>query len=251
MTSRPAELGPRLSPGLRAAVELLGDRARPEVGWMAKVAGRSGDEGRAVLEEIGDQLALEEAIARILESTGRTYYAQFPAPLELYGIARFVRPQHVVESGVSSGLSSAHLLMALQRNGSGRLHSMDLPMYQRADRRRRGELSWSIPKGKESGWAIPDGLKVGWDLRKGRSEDLLQALVAELPAIDLYCHDSPWTAGHLAFEFETIAPKLRSGSIVVADNTDHNPGAVLALAGRFGARVWHRRNSSLVGIRIP
>ena len=56
-------------------------------------------------------------IHRSLERTGRTYYAQFPAPLELCVTARILRPRHVVESGVSSGISTAHLLLALERNG--------------------------------------------------------------------------------------------------------------------------------------
>ncbi len=248
---RPPRVPPRRdSDGMRAAVELLGDRARPDVRWTARLTGRSRADVAGVLDEVPDLLRSEQEIARILDTTGRTYYAQFPAPLELYAIVRLLRPRHVVESGVSSGLSTAHILMALHRNGMGRLHSMDLPTYQKAAKRRRGELSWSIPKGEDSGWAIPQGLKKGWDLRQGRSEEVLPELVQELPRIDLYCHDSPWTAQHLAFEFEAIQPSLRTGSIVVADNTDVNPEAPRRLARHFGAQVWRRRGSSLVGLRV-
>ncbi len=204
-----------------------------------------------ILGEFSGLVTAEREILRLLASSGRTYYAQFPAPVDLYAIVRLMRPRQVVESGVSSGLSTAHILLALQRNGRGRLHSMDLPTYQKAVKRRRGELSWSIPKGADSGWAIPEGLKKGWDLRQGRSEELLPELVDELPRIDLYCHDSPWTPQHLAFEFEAIRPSLRTGSIVVADNTDVNPNAPRRLARHFGARVWRRQGSSLVGLRVP
>ncbi len=237
--------------GLQAAVRLLGHRARPDLGWTAHVTGRSEADVAAVLDDAPDLLESEREIYRILGSTGRTYYAQFPAPLELYAIVRLLEPRHVVESGVSSGLSTAHILMALRRNGMGRLHSMDLPTHQKGVRRRRGELSWSIPKGEDSGWAIPDGLKEGWDLRQGRSEDILPVLLQELPWIDLYCHDSPWTPQHLAFEFEAIRPSLRPGSIVVADNADVNPGAPRRLARHFGGQLWRRRGTSLVGLRVP
>lgn len=215
------------------------------------MTGREKDEIVAVLSETGDLFRTERLIHRALERTGRTYYAQFPAPLELYVITRMLRPRHTVESGVSSGLSSAHILTALERNRGGRLHSIDLPQYQKARKRTKGELSWSVPLGKDSGWAIPERLKAQWDLRKGRSEDVLPELVKGLPSIDFFCHDSPWTPAHLAFEFETIRPKLHSGSIVVADNTGVNPEAVRTLARGFGTKAWHRGTSSLIGMRIP
>ena len=235
----------------REIVQLLGKRALPDIEWLDRVTHREPVEILAVLGETADLIPIERSIHRALDRSGRTYYAQFPAPLELYVITRLLHPRHAVESGVSSGLSSAHILMGLERNGGGQLHSIDLPQYQKAEKRLKGELSWSIPPGKDSGWAIPTRLKRDWDLRKGRSEDVLPGLLRQLPSVDLYCHDSPWTAGHLAFEFETIRPKLHPGSIVVADNTDVNPGAARTLARAFATKVRPRGTSSLIGIRIP
>jgi hypothetical protein len=232
-------------------VSLLGKRALPDIEWLEHVTQRETAEILAMVREITEHVPTERLIHRALQRSGRTYYAQFPAPLELYVITRMLRPRHAVESGVSSGLSSAHILMGLERNRAGRLHSIDLPQYQKAEKRIRGELSWSIPRGKDSGWAIPTRLKRDWDLRKGRSEDVLPRLLKELPSVDLYCHDSPWTPEHLAFEFETIRPKLHAGSIVVADNTGVNPEAARTLARAFKTKAWHRGTSSLVGIRIP
>ncbi len=249
---------PRKSPGVwlnakteRGIVQLLGQRALPDIEWLEHVTQSETAEILAVLRETAGLTPIERLIHRALERSGRTYYAQFPAPLELYVITRMLRPRHAVESGVSSGLSSAHILMGLQRNGGGHLHSIDLPQFQKAEKRTRGELSWSIPRGKDSGWAIPTRLKRDWDLRKGRSEDVLPGLLKQLPSVDLYCHDSPWTPGHVAFEFETIRPKLHPGSVVVADNTNVNPKAARALARAFGTKAWHRGTSSLIGIRIP
>lgn len=235
----------------REIVQLLGQRALPDIEWLEHVTQRETVEILEVLRETAWLVPIERSIHRALERSGRTYYAQFPAPLELYVITRMLRPRHAVESGVSSGLSSAHILMGLERNGGGHLHSIDLPQYQKAEKRTKGELSWTIPRGKDSGWAIPARLKRDWDLRTGRSEDVLPDLLRQLRSVDLYCHDSPWTPGHLAFEFETIRPKLHSGSIVVADNTDVNPGAARTLARAFATKVRHRGTSSLIGIRIP
>ena len=232
-------------------VQLLGQRAVPDIEWLEHVTQRDTAEILEVLGEIADLIPIERSIHRALEHSGRTYYAQFPAPLELYVITRLLRPRHAVESGVSSGLSAAHILMGLERNGGGQLHSIDLPQYQKAEERTRGELSWSIPRGKDSGWAIPARLKCDWDLRKGRSEDVLPGFLKQLASVDLYCHDSPWTPGHLAFEFETIRPKLHPGSVVVADNTNVNPKAGSTLARAFATKVRHRGTSSLIGIRIP
>lgn len=246
-TAKPREL----SAATQELVGIFGPRSRPNLAWLCRLLDRDMGEVSGVLEELGDALEVEREIARTLASTGRTYYAQFPAPLELYAIVRLLQPEHLVESGVSSGLSTAHMLMGVQKNRKGILHSMDLPQYQRAASRIRGEFSWSIPRGKDSGWAIPAHLKRRWDLRQGRSEDLLPPLCRELPRIDLYCHDSPRTPQHLAFEFNGIRTSLRPGSVVVADNTDHNPGATEALARTFGTHVLRRGRSSLIGMRVP
>ena len=236
----------------REIIRLLGPRAIPNLEWLRNVTGRPSSAILSAVDEAVGLTDLERSVARAVERSGRSNYAQFPAPLDLYVVARVSRPLHVVESGVSSGLSSAHLLMAIKRNGHGTLHSIDFPRHQKQDKRIRGEASWSIPPGKDSGWAIPTPLRRGWDLRQGRSEDILPPLVDELPAVDLFCHDSPWTPAHLSFEFETVRPKLGSGSIIVADNADVNPNAVTTLAGACSARVWHRGSSSgLVGILVP
>jgi hypothetical protein len=231
--------------------KLLGNRARPEPRWVAELTGVSQAKVIDVLEEMNQDLALEKTIHNTLQETGRTYYAQFPAPLELYAISRILKPDHIVESGVSSGISSAHFLMALKRNRKGTLHSIDYPSYSPTPKRTRGQISWTIPYGKDSGWAIPTSLRKRWELHKGRSEDLLQGLLKRISTVNIFCHDSPWTAKHLEYELAALRPHLRSGSIVVADNSAWNPSAVAKLAASFSTRVVHRRGSDLIGIRVP
>ncbi|HEV2119503.1 MAG TPA: class I SAM-dependent methyltransferase [Candidatus Bathyarchaeia archaeon] len=230
---------------------LLGNRARPEPRWIEALTGVGSDEVAHVLDEMRDNLARERTIRDTMIETGRTYYAQFPAPLELYGITRILNPDHIVESGVSSGISSAHFLLALKRNRKGTLHSIDYPTYSSKPKRSKADISWTIPYGRDSGWAVPIDLRKRWDLRKGRSEELLEDLLGKIKTVDIFCHDSPWTSKHLEYELKTVQPHLRSGSIVIADNSSYNPNAVEKLAAAFSARVFHRRGSDLIGIRVP
>src|SRR5436305_8097960 len=44
-----------------------------------------------------------------------------------YAVTRALRPNIAIETGVCYGITSAHLLCALQQNGEGSLHSIDLP----------------------------------------------------------------------------------------------------------------------------
>src|SRR5258705_3995242 len=46
----------------------------------------------------------------------------FPGAAELYVIVRAMKPQVIVETGVASGISSAHILRALAANRLGMLH---------------------------------------------------------------------------------------------------------------------------------
>lgn len=231
--------------------KLLGNRGRPETQWVADLTGANETVAERFLSEMNENLTVEQAIQNTLRETGRSYYAQFPAPLELYAITRIAKPQCIVESGVSSGMSSAHFLMGLKRNRKGCLHSIDYPTYSSRPERSKNDIAWTIPFGKDSGWAVPSNLKRRWRLYKGKSEDLLRALLRKIGVVDIYCHDSPWTSKHLQYELDTIRPYLRSGSIVVADNSAWNPGAVEGLAKSLNTRVVHRRASDLIGIRVP
>ncbi len=102
-----------------------------------------------------------------------------------------------------------------------------------------------------SGWAVPAGLRRDWHLHLGRSEERLHPLLAELGSVDLYCHDSPVDAEHLEFEMNTIAKRLRHGSLVVADNTGANREAFAAAAESAGTNPIHRRHSDLAAFRVP
>lgn len=238
--------------GAAAAWRALGDpRARPNPGWVGALTGASPEEVVRVLGEAGRFLAAEREIRRRHVDAGRPHYAQFRAPLELYALTRLLRPRHIVETGVSSGVSSAHFLLGLGRNRTGRLHSIDLPTPQRGPVFGPRDSPVALPPGRATGWAIPERLRRGWDLRIGPSQTLLPPLAARLDRIDLFLHDSLHTPAHLTFELETILPRLSPGAVVLADNTVWTGRAFDRFAARLGARVRRRGRSDLVGLTVP
>jgi len=233
-------------------VRALGDRrAAPDYRWVSALSGRPLGEVRRVLRELAVHLAVEEGIRAAHRTGGRRFYAQICAPFELYALVRLARPLVVVETGVSSGVSSAHFLLGLADNGSGTLHSVDLPSRQKGPELAPRESTVSIPPGRSPGWVVPEALKAAWDLRLGPSQEVLPSLLKDLPRIDLFLHDDLHTPSHLAFELELLRPMLRPGSIVLADNTNWTGKAFDRFARSIGAVVVRRRGSDLVGLRVP
>lgn len=235
----------------------LGDRKSsieptPDPAWISSLTGANGSEITGVLH----QAEVREgrfwgAITRAHQRAGRDFYAQIRAPFELYALTRLLQPAHVVEVGVSSGVSSAAFLRALVRNGRGTLHSIDLPTLQKGRTFSKGDSPVSLPRGKQTGWAIPSSGKGEWDLRIGRSRELLPKVVGELPGIGIFLHDSEHTRENATFEFTTVAPKLAPGSVVLADNNEWLDGALEAFARRYQARVVYRKGTDLGGFAIP
>ena len=232
---------------LKDITTMLGVRSRPDAGWVARVIGCSRPAAETAIAEIAQRTEAVAEMSEKISGTGREYYAQFPAPIELYAMVRLTRPSTLIESGVASGVSTTFLLLGVSSNRKGLLHSIDLPTMRTGH---RGDESWAIPAGLSSGWAIPRVLKKRWDLRLGRSEDVLPRLLPEVGRVDLYCHDSPISARHLAFELEAIAPYLRPGSLVVADNTSANRRAFESAARRAGTQPVYRHKSSLGAFRV-
>jgi predicted O-methyltransferase YrrM len=240
------------SPTVQRLVTTLGDaRARPNLVWLSALLGIDRTAVLRRLEEIAALEPLERALAAAHREGGRRFYAQFRAPFELYAIVRTTRPDHIVETGVSSGVSSVHFLAALRRNRHGTLHSIDRPVAQAAPVLAAGESAVCVPPGRSSGWAMPSSYRRGWDLRLGSSEQELPRLVREIPVVDLFLHDSHHTPSHLTFELETIRPKLRAGSIVLADNTQWTGQAFDRFARSLDTPVFRRGRSDLVGLRVP
>jgi hypothetical protein len=144
----------------------------------------------------------------------------------LYAVLRKVRPQAAVETGVANGFSTAFALLALQANGEGHLHSIDLPRevgreYE-AGTFYEGEGRAGIPHGSEPGWLIPPELKERWTLILGRSQGELPPLLERLGGIDSFMHDSEHSFECMWFEFNQAWPVLRPGGVLLSDDVNAN-----------------------------
>jgi len=169
---------------------------------------------RAFLDEPLDT-AFFSALLRESESTLRglqVHSADLYAKKVLvqYITIRACRPEIVVETGVANGVSSAYILLALQKNQKGTLYSIGLndPQY--------------LPTGKSLGWIVPDSLKTRWKLLTGDSLVLLPSLLDQLGRIDLFIHDSLHTYDHMLWEFRTAFPHLRPGGLLFSDDAGWN-----------------------------
>ncbi|HSE65818.1 MAG TPA: class I SAM-dependent methyltransferase, partial [Gemmatimonadales bacterium] len=166
--------------------------------------------------------AINKAIEPVTEFSGK----QFRDPAELrpyrcmlYILTRAVRPEVFVETGVHNGLGSAFSLLALMRNGSGVLHSVDLPPIDQAmlDQGNR-----TMPEGKPSGWVIPAYLRRSHRLYLAPAQVQLPKLLAELGQIDLFLHDSDHSYQHMMFEMGVAWDYIRPGGWLVCDNIEAN-----------------------------
>ena len=155
--------------------------------------------------------------------TGRDGYDE---GLRLYGLLRDVRPEVAVETGVCNGVSTAFLLLALEDNGSGELHSIDLPEIAGEEyeegRFWDGKGGAVIPPGKEPGWMVPPDLRERWHLVLGRSQDELPPLLDRVGQIDFFMHDSEHSYECMSFEFSTAWDALREDGVLVADDVNVN-----------------------------
>jgi hypothetical protein len=212
--------------------------------WVSELSGTGLPAAAKAIQEAREDRALFRYLERQHVAEGRTSYVEIDAPFELYALARLLKATHVVEVGVSSGVSSAYLLRALQRNGPGTLHSIDLPSLERPPRpgKPRTRSSWSLPPGRLPGWAVPPGLRPRWDLRLGDKADVIPFLAEQLRRIDLLLYDVPHECSELRREIVRLEPLLRTGAVVIID---HGPGGGICPAITGSARAWgsrpHRR----------
>ena len=159
----------------------------------------------------------------------------------LYLLVRAARPRVVVETGVLYGASSAHLLAALDRNGSGELHSVEI--------------------GRDPGEPphdhfVPGGLRSRWRLIIGDSRRELPRLLDRCGPIDLFYHDSLHTFEHMSWEFGTALPHIGPSGLLATDDVLNPPSLVgIFRDGPFAAFCKRRGIASStfhnLGIALP
>jgi predicted O-methyltransferase YrrM len=140
----------------------------------------------------------DEALAR--ELLGSAYIPVSPEGGRLlYVLARSAASRNIVEFGTSFGISTIHLAAAARDNGDGRVISAEL--HPEKIKQARKNLADA-------------GLDAWVEIREG---DALQTLAHLERSVDFLFLDG-WNDLYLPV-LKVVEPSLRSGSIVVADDT--------------------------------
>jgi predicted O-methyltransferase YrrM len=201
--------------------------------FLARITKGSSQEIRAYLDEpigtpaFAQHLRAAEKQFRELAIASADLFAK--KVLCQYAAVRALKPDCILETGIANGVSSAYLLLALQKNGRGRLHSVGLadPAY--------------LPAGREPGWFVPKWLREPWQVHIGEAREILPPLLSEVGRIDIFIHDSLHTYEHMFWEFEIAYPSLRPGGLLFADDVLWN-NAFQDFARKTGtseARILH------------
>jgi predicted O-methyltransferase YrrM len=178
--------------------------------FLAATTGRGAAEIRAFFNEPANLAwfvqhlgSCEEELNRPVVESANLYAKKV---LVQYATVRALRPKVVLETGIAGGVSTTYLLLALDRNGDGVLHSVgdQNPAF--------------LPPGRRPGWIVPEKLASRWTLHLGKAEDLLPNLAQHLSPIDIFIHDSLHTHEHMLFEFRTAYPRLRPGGLLLSDD---------------------------------
>jgi predicted O-methyltransferase YrrM len=211
---------------------------------------------RAILSEALDadvaknfsEPGLAEVSAQVYKKQALSSGGPFPAMYNgdsllasfCYSITRSLKAMQVVETGVCYGVTSAHILKAMQMNGEGHLDSVDIP-----------------PLGKDAdaqvGRFIPEELRHRWTLHRGTSAQLLGPLLSKLGSIDMFIHDSLHTYQNMRDEFAAAWPILRPGGVLVSDDVQGNP-AFQELAARLDVAthvvIQEKGKDALFGVAV-
>ena len=174
-----------------------------------------GDEGTQLLRGEG-LIELEDEIAlRLSDSVHRRGFNECHNGSSTLGrlcylAVRLRKPDHVVETGVARGVTSAYILGAMNENKQGQLSSIDLP-----------------PLAKDAnslvGCAVPERWRGRWQLHYGTSRQTLPRLLSTYAGrIGLFVHDSLHTQRNMMWEMKMAHAHMDARGIIIADDIECN-----------------------------
>jgi len=180
--------------------------------FIVNLTGASVEKIQEYIAEIRLNWEFHNCVEKNRSTHGRRQYSSWDFGIGttlgviLYTVCRREKPNIVVETGVASGVSSSHILCALEKNKHGQLYSIDLPSWQE----------------NQSGWMIPDYLRHRWHLTLGRSSETLEPLLKKVAEIDIFLHDSDHSYQNMLWEFQTAWTYLKAGGLLLSHNIDYN-----------------------------
>ena len=159
---------------------------------------------------------------------------------KLYGLIRTRRPDVLVETGVYNGVSTLSMLLALERNGTGTLYSIDNSdrslesdgagvsspkpgsFYERGRPSCADPQSAVLPPKKEPGWLVPEDLHTYWERSTGPTQRQLVSVLNTVEEVDLFLHDSVHSVSGMFTEFSLAWEWLSDGGILLSNHVDRN-----------------------------
>jgi len=184
----------------------------------------------------------EKRIAETSESSPirASHNGDFLLATICYLSVRVLQPESVMETGVASGVTSTFILSALEKNGKGHLHSIDLP-----------------PLGPDVddfvGILVPQDLRPRWTLHRGTSKKLMPGILDQLSTLPMFVHDSLHTYRNILRELDTATPFLTPKAIVISDDIDENPAFeewALKQAPNYVTAIKEEKKPRLLGFAI-
>lgn len=143
-------------------------------------------------------------ISRIKKMKGLNYPELWSidenAALVLYSLVRRYKPELVIETGVANGLSTRLILCAMDRNGRGELHSVEID--------------------RDVGTLIRGVDTARWHLHVGKPKKTLLKVIEGLGKIDLFLHDSDHSYENMLFELNAVYGKLGRNGVIVSDDVN-------------------------------
>lgn len=143
-----------------------------------------------------------------------------------YSMVRLLKPEIVVETGGTPGSSSAFMLRAMERNGNGKVVTLDLPsLAMMGEIKTEPEKIWysNMPKDLPPGWIVPDTLKARHEQVLGDARETLPNVMAQYPQVDIFIHDSDHSYDHMMWEYKQAWPNIKAGGVLYSDDVSLHP----------------------------
>ncbi|MGH3388125.1 MAG: class I SAM-dependent methyltransferase [Actinomadura sp.] len=200
----------------RATPAWIHRHSSPTIRDFTQLSGTLATSGTEFLERLGwPRTAIEPVVAEFDEvigllekryhSTRLAFPKRFGVETEtgifIYAATRLLKPANIVETGVADGRSSFFFLAALERNGSGLLHSFDINPAA-------GGLV-----GDHEQWrlAIVD--------REAPENSFIESL-RQIRSVDLFFHDSDHRYLGQYFEYAQVWPMMAPDGLFSSDDVD-------------------------------
>lgn len=129
----------------------------------------------------------------------------------LYFLVRMMKPETVLETGVSDGMSSLFILLALRENKFGHLFSIDFP-----------DVGMSSLFGLDPGWTVPMEIRGRWSLIYRKTSKILIPLLKTVNKVDVFDHDSEHLYYNMIFEFTSVLKFMKDGSLLLSEDVRSN-----------------------------